>query len=375
MTTSQSSRSREGSRSRGVRNRPLPDLAGGILTDDGTPRFGVHRGIPASFDYTGLPRPYARNRIASFLRHKRWTYVFVATDEVIVVAAIVNAGPTGTGFLMATDRATGEVLADVSRPGGAGPLVSTNDRPTAGHRAHYVLPGTFMTVRGDEAELRLRATFHRFGRVPVLQDPWIDLDVRLCTDSHEGATTVMELRGDAPLVSATAKNAALTSRGQLTVRRDGRTLEYDLSEGFGGFGYTNGFLPRHTAWRWAFLTGMLPDGRTLGVNLTGGFSGLGDHSEENTCWLGGTLHRLDPAARISFDRDDPQQPWRIFTADRAVDLDFVPLAVHRESLNLGALRSRFIQPTGHFTGSLVVDGEELAIDAMPGVVEDQDILW
>lgn len=346
-----------------------------VLDDKGNPRFGVHRGTPPSIDYAGLSAPYSRNRISSFLRHKRWTYVFVATDDVIVVSAIANAGPTGTGFLMATDRATGEVLADVSRAGAAGPLIGVNDEPTDGHRAHYVLPGTFMTIRGDEAELRMRATFHRFGKLPILHDPWIDLDVRLCTDIHDGATTVMELRGDSPLVSSTAKNAALTARGQLTIRRDGLTLDYDLSEGFGGFDHTNGFLPRHTAWRWAFLTGMLPDGRTLGVNLTSGFTGLDDRSEENTCWLGGTLHRLDPAARISFDRDDPMRPWRIFTADRTVDMDFVPLAVHRESRNLGAVRSRFIQPTGHFSGTLEVAGEQLKVDALPGVVEDQDVLW
>lgn len=352
-----------------------PPVGTALLGSDGTPRFGVFRGIPDIFDYGTLADPHRRNRVASFLRHKRWMYVFAATDDLIVVAAIVDAGATGTGFCMATDRATGEVLADVSRPGGTGPLSSVNDHPLDGHRAHYVLPGTLMTVRGDDRELRLQATFHRFPYVPLIRDPWIDLDLRLDSEIHPGTTTVAELTGAAPLVSATAKNAGLPARGQLTVRKDDRTIEFDLAGGLGGFDYTNGFLPRHTAWRWAFLTSYLPDGRSIGVNLVSGFSGLQGRADENVCWLAGMPHRLDPEAAITFDKSDPDRPWTVRTADGAVDLVFTPLATHRESLNLGAIRSSFIQPTGHFTGTVRVAGEEITIDAVPGVVEEQDVRW
>lgn len=350
-------------------------MAPSVLLPDGTPEFGVFRGIPDEIGYDGLAAPHSLNLLQRFMRHKRWTYIFVATDEVILVSAIADAGPTGTGFLMVTDRATGEVLVDVSRPGGAGPLTGVNDMPCGGHRSHYAVPGTLMTIRGDDLELRLQTTMHSFPFIPMVSEPWIELDVRLATDVHPGITAVTEIQQDHPMVTTTAKNAVLPTRGQLTIRRDGHAVAYDLSGGFGGVDYTNGFLPRHTAWRWAFLTGLLPDGRGLGLNLVSGFSGIDDRSHENAVWLHGRAYPLDPAARIEFDREDQMAPWRVSTSDGSVDLTFTPLAVHRESLNLGAVRSRFIQPTGHFSGRLTVAGEDLVVDALPGVVEDQDVLW
>lgn len=352
----------------------LPSIGESILEPDGSPKLGAFQGIPPRFVYSNLTSQFSHNRVKSFLRHKQWMYFFAANDAVIVVAAVADAGPTGTSFAMVTDRATGDVLADASRPGGAGPLVALNDQPTLGHRLHYALPGTLVTARGDDLELHLRATFQHIPYIPLVSKPWIELDIRFATDVHPGLTTVAEIRGES-LVTATSKNAALPIRGQVTVHGDGHTQEFDLTGGFGGFDYTNGYLPRSTSWNWAFATGALDDGRTVGINLVSGFSGLNGHADENALWLQGVLHSLDPAAQIVFDADDPLQPWTVTTSDGAVDLQFQPLALHHESLNLGVIRSRFVQPTGHFTGTVRVDGEEIAINRLPGVVEDQDVLW
>lgn len=353
----------------------MPEVAPSILLPQGTPEFGVFKGIPTTIDYDDLVAPHARNRLQRFLRHKRWMYLFAATDEVVLLAALVDAGPTGTGFVMVTDRATGEVLADASRPGGAGPMTSVNDRPVSGHRSHYAVPGTLMTLRGDDLELRLQATLHPIPFIPLVTDPWIELDLRLATDVHAGITAVSEISQTKPMVTATAKNAGLPTRGQLTIRRNGQAVSYDLSGGFGGFDYTSGFLPRSTSWRWAFMTGQLPDGRPLGLNLVSGFTGIGDRALENACWVNGGVHAVDPAARITFDKNDPMGPWQVITTDGTVDLVFTPLAVHREHLNLGVIRSSYIQPAGHFSGTVTVAGETIRIDAMPGVVEDQDVVW
>ena len=121
--------------------------------------------------------------------------------------------------------------------------------------------------------------------------------------------------------------------------------------------------------------GAAKDASIVGFNLVSGFSGIGDNSYENMIWIDGEPHRLDPACRFEVDLDSPMRTWRITTMDRAVDLQFKPLAVHHESLNLGALRSRFIQPSGHFTGSIRVGDRRLVLDAIPGVAEDQDVLW
>lgn len=346
-----------------------------MLLPGGTPEWGCYRGIPTSIDFRDLTEPYRRDPIQRFLHHKRWMYVFAATKELVIVAAVVDAGATGTGFVMVTDRRTGEVLADASRPGGLGPLTGVNERPTDGHRSHYTLPGTLLTVRGDGPALRLRATIQALPFLPGLTDPWIDLDLGLDGVAHGGITAVSEIRQSRPMVTATAKNAALPTSGRLVIRSRGATREFDLSEGWGGFDYTSGFLPRHTAWRWAFGTDVLADGRTLGINLVSGFTGIGDDAVENVAWVDGHPHPLDPRVRIEFDESEPTAPWRVTTADGAVDLAFVPLAIHRERVNLGAIRSRFLQPTGHFTGTVRVDGQSIPVTGLPGVVEDQDVVW
>ncbi len=43
--------------------------------------------------------------------------------------------------------------------------------------------------------------------------------------------------------------------------------------------------------------------------------------------------------------------------------------------NLRILRSRFVQPLGFFTGGLRFRGREITLSELPGVTEDQDMLW
>jgi len=44
-------------------------------------------------------------------------------------------------------------------------------------------------------------------------------------------------------------------------------------------------------------------------------------------------------------------------------------------LNLGVVRSRFLQPVGEFRGTLALAGQTVSLDGLPGVVENQDVLW
>ena len=80
-------------------------------------------------------------------------------------------------------------------------------------------------------------------------------------------------------------------------------------------------------------------------------------------------------ANFRFNPTDPLDPWQISTRDGKVDVTFRPLHAHRDVRDLLVLRSRFIQPLGFFAGRLRIGGEELALSELPGVTEDQDMLW
>jgi hypothetical protein len=123
-------------------------------------------------------------------------------------------------------------------------------------------------------------------------------------------------------------------------------------------------MPRHTRWRWAFATGRARDGEPLAFNVVQGFVG------EAECALF-TQGDVQPLAepKFSFDRDRPSDPWSL--KGEGIDLRFEVGAVHAQNTNLVVVRSRFLQPVGTFYGT--IGGRN--VDGMPGVVEDQDVVW
>lgn len=378
----------------------LPKAGKTVLDGVGVPVFGARHGSVETVDWSALHKDYRRNPLVSFLRHRRWVYATACTDRLFVALAIVDGGVSGTAFCMITDLETGEVIANSSRPGGTRPLVQVSDNPTEGLLASYRLPGTEYRIYREagssetKISVRLRNTAESLPglrwvpgitSIPVLRDlptastrPWLEVELTLESTVAPPLTAISQVEADGGLVTSTVKSAAMNSWGTVTIHGEKsgeapRTLSLD--NGTGGMDYTNGFLPRHTAWHWAFTTGRLGDGRLFGLNLVSEFSGIGDNAHENGVWLDGALVPLSPSVRVIFDKSDLTKPWTVRTVDGSVHLSFQPLTVYREGLNLGLIRSKFVQPTGLFTGHVMVEGERVVIDRMPGVVENQDIVW
>ncbi len=358
---------------------PLDPAPSHAVSAEGIPHFGGYAGIVGLTAMGALAGPHrlggshpvgmARRR----LREKSWVYLFAATEEIAVTAALVNGGITGSGFLMVTDLKTGTVIADSSRKGA---LAAVNDAPGDGLRATYRLPGTRYTLRRDGEEIRFRASLGRsVASVPGRSHAWVELDLTL-REGGVGITAVSEVaHGPESSVSVTAKTAGLAAAGCVVVHGEEGTRTCTIDGGLGGYDYTKGLLCRSTAWRWAYGTGRLEDGTVLGFNLLEGFSGVGERSRENAVWIDGRPIPLDPRSRFTFDRTDLMAPWRVVTADGSVRLRFEPLALHNEHLDLKVLRSHFVQPVGHFSGEIDVAGRTHVLDRIPGVAEDQDILW
>ena len=358
---------------------PLAPAPPSAVSAEGVPLFGGYEGIVASAGLSGLadahrlggsdPLGCSKRRI----RQKSWVYVFAATPEVAVAALMVNGAVTGSGFLMVTDLRTGEVIADSSRKCA---LASVNDAPGDGLRAAYRLPGTRYAVRRDGDERGVRASLGRaVASLPGRSRPWVELDLIL-RDEGTGITAISEVEhGGAVVGLRHGEDRRHAGSGQLVVHGEGGSRTYSLDGGFGGYDYTKGLLPRTTSWRWAYGTGRLDDGSVLGFNIVDGFSGVGERSRENVVWIDGRPTALDARTRFEFDRGDVMRPWRISTADGAVRLRFDPVATHDEYIDVRLLRSLFIQPVGHFTGEIDVAGRTYVLDRMPGVAEDNDVLW
>ena len=94
----------------------------------------------------------------------------------------------------------------------------------------------------------------------------------------------------------------------------------------------------------------------------------------NVPFLGDQRAPVGPAI-FRVNAADPLDLWRIETADGSVQVTFRALHAHREVRDLRVLRSRFVQPLGFFTGRLRFAGREITVSELPGVTEDQDMLW
>jgi hypothetical protein len=317
-----------------------------------SPRLGSFRG--------GLPRvdwaPLGVGSAARALRHKRWLYVAIATDEVYVALAVVRMGYASNAFVYAYDAAERRML--TRRSWLASPFAgSVGDTGGEGCHARFDARGVSVVVERARREPYYGVHVEARG-----------LSLNASLDAGGAPPAIGAVAEVAPgRFDATEKRALLATRGSLRV--DGRTVSLDGA--LAGYDFTSGMLARHTTWRWGFALGHAADGTPFALNLVEGFVG----EAECAVWLGRELIGLGEG-RFTFDRAHPAQPWRVGTADGAADLTMTPGAVHEERRDLVVVGSRFIQPCGAWSGTLTLPGRSPVVVARAlGVTEDQDVTW
>ncbi|MCS6911914.1 MAG: DUF2804 domain-containing protein [Myxococcales bacterium] len=322
-----------------------------VVDAAGRPLRGRYVGPLPPVDLRGC-----RGRLG-WLRHKRWVYVLLATPERLCAAAIVDLGYAASAFAFLAAPGQG-MLARVSSLGVPG-LSRVGDRAGEGCYARFVGPG----LRASLVRPGGASAYRLMVESPALAIDAV-LDARFAPPPLSAVADLSPLGGGA---NATEKRMLLQADGVVRLGRDRLLLDRAL----GGTDYTQGILPRRTAWRWAFLLGRTRQGAAVGVNLVQGFNG----EAECAVWLEGDLVPVGEG-RIDGDPKRPLLPWRMGSACGAVALEFQPFALHAEHRNLGVVRSRFLQPAGSYRGSIRLPGRApVELDAVLGVAEDQNVLW
>jgi hypothetical protein len=325
--------------------RTLAPAPASFLDVSGEPAFGSYAGKlpPVALGPLGL-----RDRVA---RQKRWVYVAIATDEMWFSLAIVRTGYAATAFAFAYDRAGKRMMVDRTMLAPALAARVSDDFHASGEVARFAMGKTTlaMTRRATTLDLLVRMR---------------DLEIDAAIDETSGAAPIAAIaRVGERLVNATEKRALLSLRGRARLGN----REIALDNGVAGYDYTHGLLPRHTKWRWAFALGKA-EGEPFGFNVVQGFVG----EAECAAFVGkDVVPMAEP--RFEFDANDPMRPWHL--RGDGIDLAFEPGAVHAQKTNLVVVKSRFVQPVGLFTGTVRLRGREMRVAGLPGVVEDQDVLW
>lgn len=347
----------------------LPQAPASVADESGQPRFGTYQGGLDAVDLTRLAEGHRPSLPFRVLKHKRWLYSFIATAEVVAVQAVADLTYTSNAFTLIADLKEKRILVDDGWLGLPGPLVRVSEKPGAGLDVRFRHAVAELRAWRPSSDERYHLSARIGPRVPLLK-PKLEIQASLlAAGAPPPLTVIAPVEGDGT-VNVTQKWAGMLAFGNLWAKGK----RFILDGGVGGLDYTHGYLARHTAWRWGFMCGRLADGSPVGVNLVEGFNETRSDVNENALWLGGKLYPLG-RARFRWNKADPLDRWTVETTDGRVQLEFTPIGAHREERDLRVVKSHFVQPVGLFNGFVEADGQKHVVKDVPGVTEDQDILW
>lgn len=245
---------------------------------------------------------------------KRWRYVGVFADELMLCAARAEVGPLTQSFWVLLDRGTGQQGTHTAlRPGSK----------------EVTLDGPRLEIDGPG----LRASL-RLGEVAPIQTT--------CPSGNAQAWT--------------RKRVGMPIEG--TVEVPGRRWEV---KGRGVDDESAGHHQRHTSWRWSAGIGDSSDGRPVAWNLVEGINDPPQGSER-AIWIDGEPAEPPPVRFRGMEGIELPE---------GEGLEFTPESKHGKDDNFLVIRSRYRHSFGSFSGSL--GGVQLAEGL--GVMEEHDALW
>lgn len=290
--------------------------------------------------------------VTRIVRRKKWVYLAIASRERWLSLGVVRTGYAGTAFAYVFDRDAKRMLFDRAVVGVPGSASVTDDAHADGLLARFAFgrSNVLLERRGDVCALRARLG---------------ELDLAVSLDESASPPPICAIAELGPsLVSATEKRVLADVTGDMRIAGQRTSLD----GAFAGYDYSHGLMPRRTRWNWAFAMGYAKDGRRVAFNVTEGFVG----EAECAAFVDDRVVPLKQP-RFALDRKATERPWQLSGPE--IDLTFDVGAVHAQRTNLLLVRSRFLQPVGAFRGRLVLDGQDVELDGVPGVVEDQDVVW
>lgn len=333
-----------------------------LIIKDQTPNFSCWRGEVSEVDL----RSYRRKELSDLwlpTREKRWLYVGIYTEDVIVGIAVVHAYYVGNIFCYVYDRKR-DILWEQER---IAPLAK-GIRVDRGIHKGVVSYQTATEKIYIDTDLKQGKRF---------------LDVQLKSEGREidiRAEIMDSLERSPPLqvVTPTAdrdftfthKNAGLPILG--SIRLGNVRYEFDPEKDSAVVDYSIGFPARETFWNWASGTGRLDDGRWVGLNLVAPI--FDAKNNENVFWIGGDWVKIS-GVNFDYDPSDILKEWKITSEDGILDITFKPLGRRVQNLNYQIVASQFQQPFGIFTGAARLPSGEVIEINFPGVVEEHFARW
>lgn len=304
--------------------------------------FGLYEGpiadtTTAEWDFNSRLAPRRRTE------RKAWIYLGVFSRDFYAGIAIADAGYIGNAFSYIYIPAEKYFVEDkLTLP------LGFNSDFNAGLSDSWRLGRYEILPSGDRIVVNIRGDYD-FTAVFRL--------------TGNGLSTIAPA-GNRPF-NFTYKEMGLSCEGEFSIGSRRQKFSGDI----GMLDYTKGYPPRRTEWNWLSMIGKTESGKSLSVNLVDKFN----EGIENALWLDGKPMGLS-SAHFHYIRPAEKSIWRILTRDNAFEARFRPFGARSENLNVGFLKSRFVQPYGVFDGQIKIGGETEKFTGY-GVTEDHLAVW
>lgn len=340
----------------------------GCAVEDGTINYGVFK-TPfkdlnlldaALFKGFGMAA-----RLMRRVRLKEWQHFGIVTDKAFFGLAIVNANFMGLSWFYYYDRKSGQSIEHMHN---ASPTSVTLAMELWDDRCCF-------TTRGYDIEVlnNLDNGLHRI-EVDISQArelPRVRADVKVIQDPTkvQPLIAVLPIESRRPFYS---HKAPCPVSGMIQVGN--KRFNLDPKKDLAIIDVHKSFYPYQTSWKWATFAGYDSKGHLIGVNLTHSVFKDDHVYNENAIWHGNRLSLLG-AARFEIP-EEPESPWIINTEDDRLHLKFQPQGGRRQKIDLGVFLSRYFQPVGLFSGTMVDDaGIRHEVNDIFGMAEKHQVRW
>jgi hypothetical protein len=313
-------------------------------------------------------RPLHRTNLAgSWGRTKRWDYWAIQAEDVVFSATVADIdylGLVAIGWIdLASHRSGGRTVA---RPLARG--IELPETPCTGRLTHESRNLSLEVSYTDEAATSIRAEWTDRGGSPG------SLDVAVAqAPEHESLNVVIPW--SETCFQFTSKHQGRPATG--TAEFDGRTIELGdgRTEAWGILDVGRGRWPYRTQWNWGGGAGASADGRAVGLQLGAKWT-EGTGYTENGVLIDGRLTKIGDELRWDYSWHAPLDPWRVRSADGALDVTLIPVHDRHDRINAGVVSTEVHQVFGRWSGT-VPDGEggELTVDRIQGFAEESRSRW
>ena len=153
---------------------------------------------------------------------------------------------------------------------------------------------------------------------------------------------------------------------------------YDLGEDtYAVLDWGRGVWTYKNTWYWASMSAEL-DGKPFGFNLGYGFGDTSKASENMVFFEGKAFKLTDVRMDIPISpsgSDDFMSPWKFRSSSGDIDMDFVPVYRRHSDTNALVIRSNQNQVFGLYSGTIRIEGKEIAFKDLPGFAEKVFNRW